>query len=724
MRIDSIRIKNISSYSGEHFFDFELLDDKKIILIGGQNGTGKTSLFLALKLALYGHLCFNYQSANGHYFARIKELISHDAFVESEVRAFVEIEIKVLDERDCDRYKIKREWEYIDNRLSEILYVYQNEELLSESQKYYFENYLYTVLPPNLFDFYFFDGEQIADFFTTSNYNKHIKNAILTLFNFDTFEIIRKFCDGYISNSDISNGNSIVSAYNEVNNMIDSLKMKQISVEQQLLNVEKELTFVKINKTELENAYKKSGGLTESEREGLLKSSRTLENRKGELSTVIKDFVEGDMPFIIASSIVPEIVKQLEKEDEVKKHLALIDKIKSPSISKAVAQTLNSRNIFAEDNLVSDLTSAIINSVKPNVDIDNFSFIHDLSREQNERVFSVINTVRDFKAQDVINHITEREMATNRTISINKKLREALDDRDVAVFSSKLVELTNKEAELRKQWKLLVSEKENIQETIENLEKEHNKLYEKVREGAKNRNVYDLTRRISISLDSTIKKLTNSKFKLIETEILATLKKILRKDNFIDLVELDENFNIYIYKEQTYLITELENLIRNIGSDELEKRIGVKGTNKMLEEFCVDSISDLRTQLKKSSEQINLFDKKEITLYKRIELGQLSKGEKQIFILSLYYAIIKTSGKDIPFIIDTPYARIDTEHREQISKEYLPNISNQVIIFSTDEEITQPYYDILKPFIAKEYLLEYNEKQSKTEVSSGYFYRR
>ena len=67
-----------------------------------------------------------------------------------------------------------------------------------------------------------------------------------------------------------------------------------------------------------------------------------------------------------------------------------------------------------------------------------------------------------------------------------------------------------------------------------------------------------------------------------------------------------------------------------------------------------------------------------IKLYKRIELGQLSKGEKQIFILSLYFAIIKVSGKDIPFIIDTPYARIDTEHREQISKEFFPNVSSQI----------------------------------------------
>ena len=44
------------------------------------------------------------------------------------------------------------------------------------------------------------------------------------------------------------------------------------------------------------------------------------------------------------------------------------------------------------------------------------------------------------------------------------------------------------------------------------------------------------------------------------------------------------------------------------------------------------------------------------SLFKRIDINRLSKGERQIFILSLYWAIIELSGQDIPFVIDTPYA--------------------------------------------------------------------
>lgn len=111
-----------------------------------------------------------------------------------------------------------------------------------------------------------------------------------------------------------------------------------------------------------------------------------------------------------------------------------------------------------------------------------------------------------------------------------------------------------------------------------------------------------------------------------------------------------------------------------------------------------------------------------IQLYKKIELGRLSKGERQIFILALYWAIIEISGQNIPFIIDTPYARIDANHRREISEKFFPNISDQVIILSTDEEINEEYYKIIKPYISKEYLLINDENENRTTIENNYFF--
>ena len=107
---------------------------------------------------------------------------------------------------------------------------------------------------------------------------------------------------------------------------------------------------------------------------------------------------------------------------------------------------------------------------------------------------------------------------------------------------------------------------------------------------------------------------------------------------------------------------------------------------------------------------------------KNIDLSRLSKGERQIFILALYWAIIILSNQNIPFVIDTPYARIDANHRKEISEKFFPNISKQVIILSTDEEINEEYYGIIKPYIAKEYLLINDENQNKTTIENRYFF--
>ena len=82
MKINKVKLHNFSSYEGNNEFDFEITDaGKNIVLIGGKNGAGKTSLFTAIKVALYGPLAYGYVGVNSHYISKYFLISFSDASV-------------------------------------------------------------------------------------------------------------------------------------------------------------------------------------------------------------------------------------------------------------------------------------------------------------------------------------------------------------------------------------------------------------------------------------------------------------------------------------------------------------------------------------------------------------------------------------------------------------------------------------------------------------------
>ena len=119
MQLKKVELYNFSSYAGKTSFDFSIQNGKNIILIGGNNGAGKTSLFTAIKLALYGPLSFHYQGKNAQYSARIKELMNHDAFLDAKVKTYVEVELSLSLRHTSSVYTLHREWDYSGQKVQE-----------------------------------------------------------------------------------------------------------------------------------------------------------------------------------------------------------------------------------------------------------------------------------------------------------------------------------------------------------------------------------------------------------------------------------------------------------------------------------------------------------------------------------------------------------------------------------------------------------------------------
>ena len=104
-----------------------------------------------------------------------------------------------------------------------------------------------------------------------------------------------------------------------------------------------------------------------------------------------------------------------------------------------------------------------------------------------------------------------------------------------------------------------------------------------------------------------------------------------------------------------------------------------------------------------------------------IEKTSLSNGEKQIFIMALYHSLVQLCNHEVPFVIDTPFARIDTEHRENISKHFFSKLNGQVFILSTNEEINSKHVGIMKDKIAVTYMLENTDNTRTTISRNAYF---
>lgn len=102
-------------------------------------------------------------------------------------------------------------------------------------------------------------------------------------------------------------------------------------------------------------------------------------------------------------------------------------------------------------------------------------------------------------------------------------------------------------------------------------------------------------------------------------------------------------------------------------------------------------------------------------------LHTLSAGEREIYALSLLWALGKTSRRELPVIIDTPLARLDSHHRANIVKQYLPIAGPQVIVLSTDTEIDRENFGLISDNLAAIYRLEFDARTERTTVREGYF---
>ena len=99
----------------------------------------------------------------------------------------------------------------------------------------------------------------------------------------------------------------------------------------------------------------------------------------------------------------------------------------------------------------------------------------------------------------------------------------------------------------------------------------------------------------------------------------------------------------------------------------------------------------------------------------------MSTGEQQMYATAIMWGIAITSGRRLPFMIDTPLARLDDGHRRNLVHGFYPDAAHQTLIFSTDTEIVGEHYEGLHPHLSHSALITYDTECGTARCREGYF---
>lgn len=301
MRIDSIILNNFGSYEGETIFDTNAASGRNIILIGGKNGAGKTTLFTAMRVCLYGFMSMGYKNYNAYYVRSITKLINKTAKMSKPTSASVSMQITLTNRCDLDHYELVRFWKLSDT-LVEQFSVKKNGVPLSSDEVADFEKYILSIIPPELFNLYFFDGEKIAEFFMDEGGSSRIKNAFLTLCGYDTFDIMRRNFKRLSSGS--SSSSATLDAYWKAKQEVEQARFLYESCQKELSNCDDAVSTCDAEIAELETNYTQKGGISQDEWNEKMFQLRENEKKREVWNSMLKKWANEIIPFLMVRALL------------------------------------------------------------------------------------------------------------------------------------------------------------------------------------------------------------------------------------------------------------------------------------------------------------------------------------------------------------------------------------------------------------------------------------
>jgi DNA sulfur modification protein DndD len=668
MLLTKVILNDLGVYRGRNEFDFKTTQDKPIILIGGTNGAGKTTLFESVVLCLYGRDSFEEKLNEQKYQEVIgRQIHRYLGTKKSAEEASVIMEFQFAHEGKVEEFQIIRMWQNNNGRIDETFTIKKKNpsdeefvevsEFEKEEDKQIFINQL---IPRGIVKLFFFDGEKIQNIAEHGNEGRHISSSFDTLLGLDLIKLLGDDIGRALLRESSKSKSKLES---QVEDHVKEKKECEVNIENNSKKITERNAIIKtleIKSQKLEDEFNQIGGNFAKKREQYTIDKVKHEAKLDEIEKEIRALCSDTLPF----SLIPD---QLE---EVKKEIQEDEKRIEANLEKSILENRFSEIIseIKRESFLKDVTSDVKNKVTDEFDsllqnkletaAKHSDLVYNLSTIDMKKIVQLIDKVKDKDATAIEAKVKSFVILQNEVERLNVGLESAPKEAESGPLFSKLRESERELAEKRTAVEILEQKITQDRSLIVLLNQKIRKALHGEIDERKSSAMQKMGNEVQEVLDIYAENLRSSKIKVLENEIFECLDTLLHKENFVEKVSIDkETFEVKLFKGD---------------DDEITK-------------------------------------------------DMLSKGELQMYATAIVWGLAKTSGRPLPFIIDTPLARLDEEHRTSLVEEFYPE-RHQTIILSTDSEINYEYYKKLKPNISNEFVIQYDSSEGKTDIQNRYFY--
>lgn len=660
MLIQRIKVSNYKTYL-DLDLDLSVDEERPIILIGGSNGGGKTTMFEAISGALYGLKIENRDHFN--------ELVNQGAVgqVKPEIVLQITFSGKVLGQEQ--KYILKRTYilnpagkplESVSLNMNGNIFVYgtmtPTKERIKNEQEV--NKIIKANLPQELSQYFLFDAMQSSELLKKNVFAQTIRDNFENVLGFKKYLQLKRAAEKVQQEwAQLRlQAEQEAAEYNELVSQKDKLTAELAACIAEQDSLYKFLTSMETEYQKAKEGAQQSAALSKRITDISAKIDNII-NRAASYAEDIKGFMEN----VELNVFLPKIAANLSVE--INNILRIKEELKQTSTGTYPIETLR------------DVTGKIVEYLKelslcsPDVDEDN-----------------------------VVNHILAVQNTTNRQDPFGY-----LDSEEIAALKSLVSRSANN------QFVALYRQRQDLEvllATIEEMRTEKNNL-EQTRAGG---NEF-----IIAQYEESQRKL--EKAKVNEGQIKQDIQKLENRIHRFD-VQIQQEPDL---KYDT--LVKLKPFFEKVADSLLKKKKAQieSEMQQQLNRLLVSYKGHIgRVELSDSMENFNI--KIFHTKGNQISLNQLNAASKQIFIQVLLKVLRNLGDYNPPVMIDTVMGVLDNESREMLFEEYFPNLAEQTILLCTTSEVRPDSdYKKLEAFISKTFTLHRDVEEQRTTVSDGYF---